>query len=631
VGCEQQTLITRMTSNLSIAEAVISSCSMVACCTILCTFYVFPDLLKKSYISSVFFIAFSDLIASVGLSLGQLGRYNEQACWAQGILINYFSLASAMWTIVICRMMFSIKVKGKLITCSRYCHLMSWGVPAISTFLPLINSTFEFTLNSSCQIQTHVDRKLGWLAVFFHWLSYYGVIWLAITINMILLLMIYERTRQDAKEAAIENFKSTKALYVALKKLIWYPAIMMVIYGETCFADLALMQDKHIGPRSRDILQIISAIFPCFLGLLNSIAFWVSNPDIRHHLELYLFSIEQQVIAVPEHFFHVGKENAMTSIENMAHSLARVKPFATDFAMNSINFVERETQRASSLSSIALSIHLTSKHKRVSGRSDRVVPGSKYEVSDHDEERSGQHTISENIPNLRLNSTVDSVSISHKKGDDKSISIQMDVETGRLYPHFEATSDKGELSPEELSPGDAHPSRKLSISGFLQNKLMLPSSSNLMRSSNNPLSVSQKQQLRRADDGGDLNERSTVAPLMPSSSTTEVTVCASADLLASCDGVEELDGAMSSGKASTKVSSGKISDKDTYGSFRGSLGGVGVGVGGVSSSSKSNGSDSSRQAGDSSKGLGVVIASRTNSNLVVQDASSGSSRRLSEV
>jgi hypothetical protein len=371
--------------SLALEQAIISSVSVIACSTILFTFYIFPDLRRKSFIATVFFICVCDLMASVGLALANLGESHVTICWVQGILVNFFTLASALWTVVICLMMYWIKIKGKVFVVNSYCHLFCWGVPAVSTFLPLVDSIYAYDYSATCQLAPHNSRQ-AWITVVWRYLGYYGVIWGAIMANMALLLVVYRQIRLDSKTNSLEEgntSSTTKALYIALKKLCLYPTIMLIIYGETCFADLAMTVGRHeMSEQSRYRLQAVSAILPCLLGCLNSLAFWVSNPDIRHHLVLHLFSLEKQVISIPEHFFQLGKEGAMHSLHNISNNLAKVRPIVLDLEKaieeQSLQFVDVSTRRASqSISTMVVTIVNSARKK---SRHMQVLAGAKYDA-----------------------------------------------------------------------------------------------------------------------------------------------------------------------------------------------------------------------------------------------------------
>lgn len=87
--------------------------SIAGSSSVLLTIFLFKDLRALRYVELVKYVSFSDLMASISLSLGktQTGSFS---CWFQGIISNWFYLSAILWTSVIIYQVWLIVTHGKV-------------------------------------------------------------------------------------------------------------------------------------------------------------------------------------------------------------------------------------------------------------------------------------------------------------------------------------------------------------------------------------------------------------------------------------------------------------------------------------------------------------------------------------
>jgi 7 transmembrane receptor (Secretin family) len=132
-----------MTKSLGRSEWVIgvtSLVSCVSCLSIIVTYMVFKDLRKQAYLSLILYIAACDFLSSF-LLITTTKNHSIQ-CWTQGILLNYFQLASTLWIDVIVWHLYRTVILGKSIKNNLKYHLFCWGVPLLYIALTLTTNDY---------------------------------------------------------------------------------------------------------------------------------------------------------------------------------------------------------------------------------------------------------------------------------------------------------------------------------------------------------------------------------------------------------------------------------------------------------------------------------------------------------
>ena len=108
----------------TLAMCIVSTVSIVACGTILYSYWLFPDLFKKQIHQVIFYISLSNFLNAFGAMMGD-PIDGSAACLFQALDTNIFTLSSITWNVVLNYMMYEI-VNGGNYTINYVTHLICW-------------------------------------------------------------------------------------------------------------------------------------------------------------------------------------------------------------------------------------------------------------------------------------------------------------------------------------------------------------------------------------------------------------------------------------------------------------------------------------------------------------------------
>ena len=203
--------------------------SMLMTMSVVLTWRFFPKLHKKISLEVIAYRAVSDFMSGVGSVVGEQST-GQSLCWFEGIVANIFQISSVFWTVVITYMIYSIVILGKPAKLNKYHHLVCWGLPLVTTLLPLINVTYGNPGDDApygyCWI-TALSNSPPWAVEFWNWESFYFWIWggLGVFVSLFVLIM------KDIHNVA-ENTRET--LMKVIRKLRVYPIIIVCCWVFTC-------------------------------------------------------------------------------------------------------------------------------------------------------------------------------------------------------------------------------------------------------------------------------------------------------------------------------------------------------------------------------------------------------------
>eukprot|EP00002_Diphylleia_rotans_P026433 TRINITY_DN5275_c0_g1_i1.p1 TRINITY_DN5275_c0_g1~~TRINITY_DN5275_c0_g1_i1.p1 ORF type:complete len:285 (-),score=29.39 TRINITY_DN5275_c0_g1_i1:358-1212(-) len=187
--------------------AYASAClTTIGCTFILSSYYFFPQLRNVSF-TLVFWLSVSDLFSSITFYLsafidfdqdGDMTDLENKICEVQGAMLQYFSLATFLWTLAISISIFRIVFysQAQVESSFKYMHLFCWGVPfCCSTVLVLTNKIGPAGV--WCWIEDPEDP----LRFFF----FYGPATIVVFINIVLYLAVRRSFQGYSEEMSNEN------------------------------------------------------------------------------------------------------------------------------------------------------------------------------------------------------------------------------------------------------------------------------------------------------------------------------------------------------------------------------------------------------------------------------------------
>jgi hypothetical protein len=257
-------------TNTEVIPGIIAAIASFAVCI---TFAAFPELRCLRYVELVFYVALNDMIASIGISLGNT-KNGSAACWFQGISTNYNYLSAVLWSTVITYQVWLVVCRKNVIKDLTIAHYICWGFPLVVTLLPLSTSTYANPDDDAgwCFVADRAKSpRYGELLWFL--LAYYGWIWLAMGFNVFfictILYKIYKMQQVPDKVVA------------TIRKLLLYPVVITICWAPSTVWDLCSQVSTNPSSNSWEAFDSVASILAISQGFLFAWVFFGMNRIVR--------------------------------------------------------------------------------------------------------------------------------------------------------------------------------------------------------------------------------------------------------------------------------------------------------------------------------------------------------------
>lgn len=120
-------------------------------------------------------------------------------CWTQGVLLNYFQLASTLWVDVIVWHLYRTVILGKSIRNNLKYHAISWGIPLLYIVLTLTTNDYGVSGGDDLGYCWVVDRPgfPQWTASFWE-IIFFSIVWVSSLLIVTLIGSIVRKVRRTA-------------------------------------------------------------------------------------------------------------------------------------------------------------------------------------------------------------------------------------------------------------------------------------------------------------------------------------------------------------------------------------------------------------------------------------------------
>lgn len=254
-----------------------TSCLAVLFQFFIMIFYlIFVDLKRPRNFSYrlIVILAFSDIVVwgmRIESNIERLASghtafyYSENYCVFLGVLWNFFLLLNILTTLVIssCLILEVFKYKSEEYEKLFYIIIIAYSL--IFSFIPLVEHGIY---GVDDDIKCWITDKYNSL---FRYIGFYGHLWLVFIINCVNLCIILWRLR-DLDEIPKK----------IVKKLIWFPLIMLVFWVEPSYRRIANSKDDDFP------LALMQYIFMPMQGVSNAIVYGLVNPKVKEKLRYFL-------------------------------------------------------------------------------------------------------------------------------------------------------------------------------------------------------------------------------------------------------------------------------------------------------------------------------------------------------
>lgn len=200
------------------------------------------------------------------LAMRQAGPPYSVQCYIQSVGQGVLELSSVLWTTAMCATLYAV-VEWKW-EVRPTCKVLSWlslvcfGVPIALT----IAAGADGALGPSTSWCYVTDAKAYW-----RWILLYGPLWTAVLFNGIVYGRIYWRLKRtlttSAQSSATESQASRARIDAVMRRLVWYPAILVVVW----FWPTVNRLNEAVTGRQVFALTLLQRTFSSSQGLLNAL------------------------------------------------------------------------------------------------------------------------------------------------------------------------------------------------------------------------------------------------------------------------------------------------------------------------------------------------------------------------
>jgi len=244
---------------------VCSSLSFCGSLTVFASFVYFAHLRTFAF-RLIFFIAVSDMIASLGRLYGQ--PVSSEWCQLQSFQTNVFDLCSIFWVASVATVINHVRV-GTNFNGERHMrlsHMIIWPSALIISVLPFITNSYG-PAGGWCWVKNDDTYDKVWqIAVF------YGELVIVFGYLVHVYFRLYLFLSSDVRPS-----NDTRAL---LSKVIYFPLVLFVTY----FFGVFRRMFEISGGDTPYWLAVVHIGFAALLGFGNALVYGVINSDLRNEL-----------------------------------------------------------------------------------------------------------------------------------------------------------------------------------------------------------------------------------------------------------------------------------------------------------------------------------------------------------
>jgi hypothetical protein len=204
---------------------VVFSCLSGFCSfSVLLTVLVFPTMRRRGFIQMIICISLSEFVASVVSAFG-FPRDSSALCPIQSFFTLFSYKCSWVWTTALCHQLHNVIVEGKYGLSMLQMHIICWGIPLVSTLLPLVSTEYGRDDDTTfplgwCFLEGKATAILLWTIFSFY-----------LTFFVCLLVMTYYLVRLHIQFRGIDLKTQHPDVYVIYDAMKLYPLGMALAWS----------------------------------------------------------------------------------------------------------------------------------------------------------------------------------------------------------------------------------------------------------------------------------------------------------------------------------------------------------------------------------------------------------------
>ena len=248
---------------------IVNSLSLLGSLFILVAFCSFKQLRVYAF-KLVAMLSLADFFQSLGMLIGPMHN-GDKMCYAQALIISYFSVVSICCTMVIAWTLYSAIILQTPNIEARFTRnmLFAYGLPLIGTIIPLFSGSYG-EADGFCWVMSD-DAKDMIIGI----LQFYVPLWIAFGFNTYCYFRVYR-----VINVLLQNLEGRKdddryRKLKLIKRLRFYPIILVF-----CWTAGTIHRLYSLANPEEPLLwmAILTILFGSLQGLLNAIVYGFSGP-----------------------------------------------------------------------------------------------------------------------------------------------------------------------------------------------------------------------------------------------------------------------------------------------------------------------------------------------------------------
>lgn len=216
----------------------------------------------------IFYTAVSIFIANCTVFSNSPDDY--YLCYFQGVFQQFFYPASWIWTTILSYLIYCLVMFGKIEMEELSMHLIGWGIPFLTTVLPLTTSTYSKGDDDGfCWIEARDGLN--------DWTTFWQVLTFGCIAFTCTVCMVYWGALMFRK-IKIEKSECSPAVINAMNTLFIYPVIIVV-----CWLPEAIQATFSPGYSAGSHVVVGVNSFAIAQGGVSAIAFFVNSKETRYN------------------------------------------------------------------------------------------------------------------------------------------------------------------------------------------------------------------------------------------------------------------------------------------------------------------------------------------------------------
>lgn len=268
---------------------ITGSLSLVASAGILLTYYLFKELRTRRYIKLIVCVSLCCFVQSIAVLIGPSLETGSVACWFQGLVLNYCTLACVLWVLIIAYELYTVILSSNIVAWpvanyQKYC----WVFPLITTLLPLTTNTYGNNAGGGvvCFIADRSDSP-KWGKTFWIIASFYFWLWLGILFICYCFIKIYQyRSKQPLNNV---NTNTSRFNVLAIYPIILISCWIFPTFDRMWYAIPSNGEGGNYTGHS--VLNTMSNTLPNCLGFLLAMALFFTSEEVRRYWSTILMKV----------------------------------------------------------------------------------------------------------------------------------------------------------------------------------------------------------------------------------------------------------------------------------------------------------------------------------------------------